>query len=179
MNKNTIGRRYASALFQLLDQSGIEPARSALSALQQGLDEAPALRHVLASPVFNFEEKQAVLNELSQRMQAPPVMRDFLTQLLKKNRAMLLPEISEAFAELADQQQGVQQVWVGSAKPLQSTEKEQIKQGLSQTLHHGVEVAFEVDPHLIAGLRIKIGSRVFDNTVLGRLTGMHDQLTKG
>lgn len=179
MNKSTIGRRYASALFQLLDQSGIEPARSALSALRQGLEETPALKHVLASPVFNFEEKQAVLNELSQRMQAPSVMRDFLTQLLKKNRAMLLPEISEAFAELADQQQGVQQVWVGSAKPLQPAEKEQIKQDLSQTLHHGVEVAFEIDPHLIAGLRIKIGSRVFDNTVLGRLTGMHDQLTKG
>lgn len=179
MNKSTIGRRYASALFQLLDQSGIESARSALSALRQGLEEIPALKHVLASPVFNFEEKQAVLTELSQRMEAPSVMRDFLTQLLKKNRAMLLPEISEAFAELADQQQGVQQVWVGSATPLPSAEKEQIKQDLSQTLHHGVEVAFEVDPHLIAGLRIKIGSRVFDNTVLGRLTGMHDQLTKG
>jgi F-type H+-transporting ATPase subunit delta len=179
VNKSTIGRRYASALFQLLDQSGVESARSALSALRRGLEETPALKHVLASPVFTFEEKQTVLNELSQRMQAPPVMRDFLTQLLKKNRAMLLPEISEAFAELADQQQGVQQVWVGSAKSLQSEEKKQIKQDLSQMLHHEVEVAFEVDPHLIAGLRIKIGSRVFDNTILGRLTGMHDQLTKG
>ena len=179
MNKSTIGRRYASALFQLLDQSGIEPARSALGALQQGLEDTPALKHVLASPVFNFEEKQAVLNELSQRMQAPPVMRDFLTQLLKKNRAILLPEIAEAFAELADQQKGIQQVWVGSAKPLDSAEKEQIKHALTQTLHHGVEVAFEVDPQLIAGLKMKIGSRVFDNTVLGRLTSMHDQLMKG
>ena len=179
MNKSTIGRRYASALFQLLDQSGIEPARSALSALQQGMEEAPGLKHVLVSPVFNFEEKQAVLNELSQRMHAPPVMRDFLTQLLKKNRAILLPEISEAFAKLADQQQGIQQVWVGSAKPLDLGEKDQIKDTLTRTLHHGVEVVFEVDPHLIAGLKIKIGSRVFDNTMLGRLTSMHDQLIKG
>lgn len=179
MNKSTIGRRYASALFQLLDQSGIEPARSALGALQQSLEETHALKHVLASPVFNFEEKQAVLSELSQRMQSPPVMRDFLTQLLKKNRAILLPEIAEAFAELADQQQGIQQVWVGSAKPLDSVGREQITHELTQSLHHGVEVAFEVDPQLIAGLKIKIGSRVFDNTVLGRLTSIHDQLTKG
>jgi F-type H+-transporting ATPase subunit delta len=179
VNKSTIGRRYASALFQLLDQSGIGPARSALGALQQGLEETPAFKHLLASPVFNFEEKQGVLNELSQRMQAPPVMRDFLIQLLKKNRAILLPEISEAFAELADQQQGIQPVWVGSAKPLDSAEKEQIKNTLTQTLQHGVEVAFEVDPDLIAGLKIKIGSRVFDNTMLGRLTSMHDQLMKG
>jgi F-type H+-transporting ATPase subunit delta len=179
VNKSTIGRRYASALFQLLDPSGIEPARNALHAFQQSLDNTPALKHVLASPVFNFEEKQAVLNEFSQRLQAPPVMRDFLTQLLKKNRAMLLPEISEAFAELADQQKGIQQVSVGSAKPLNTSEKENIKQQLTQTLHHGVEVAFEVDPQLIAGLKITIGSRVFDNTVLGRLTNMQDQLMKG
>lgn len=137
------------------------------------------MKHVLASPIFNFEEKQAVLNELSQQLHAPPVMRDFLTQLLEKNRAILLPEISEAFAELADQQQGIQQVWVGSAKSLNSSEKEQIKNELVKTLQHGVEVAFEVDPHLMAGLKIKIGSWVFDNTVLGRLTSMHDQLMKG
>ncbi len=179
MNKSTIGRRYASALFQLLDPSGIEPARSALGALHHGLEATPALKHVLASPVFSFEEKQAVLNEVSQRMQAPPVLRDFFTQLLKKNRAHLLPEISEAFAELADQQQGIQPVWIGSAKPLDAAEKEQIRQKLTQTLHRDVDVAYDIDPRLMAGLKIKIGSRVFDNTVLGRLTSMHDQLTKG
>lgn len=179
MNKSTIGRRYASALFQLLDQSGIEPARNALGALRQGVEATPALKHVLASPVFSFEEKQAVLNELSRRMESPPVLRDFFTQLLKKNRAFLLPEIAEAFAELADQQQGIQPVWVGSAKALAPAEKEAITKQLTQTLNHEVETAFEVDPDLIAGLKIKIGSRVFDNTVLGRLTSMHDQLTKG
>jgi F-type H+-transporting ATPase subunit delta len=143
------------------------------------LDETPAFKHVLASPVFTFEEKQAVLNELSRRMEAPPVIQDFFTQLLKKNRGYLLPEIAEAFAVLADQQQGVQPVWVGSAKSLDAAEKEQIKQRLTQTLRHEVELDFEVDPRLLAGLKIKIGSRVFDNTVLGRLTSMHDQLTKG
>ena len=106
MKESTIGRRYASALFQLLDESGVEPARSALGSLTQGLEDTPALKHVLASPVFKFEEKQVVLEELCQRMQAPQVVRDFLNQLLKSNRAVLLPEISHAFAELADQAKG-------------------------------------------------------------------------
>ena len=180
MNKSTIGRRYASALFQLLDESGIGPARNTLETFSRGLTENPALKHVVASPVFNFEEKQAVLDELSQRMQAPPVMRDFLTQLLKKNRAILLPEISEAFAELADQQKGIQQVSVDSATPLDAKQKAQIKRELTQTLHQEVEVDFTVQPHLIAGLKLKIGSRVFDNTVVGRLASLQNQLlTKG
>ena len=179
MNQSLIGRRYASALFQLLDESGVEPARNALESLTQGLEDTPALKHVLASPVFKFEEKQVVLEELCQRMQAPPVMRGFLNQLLKNNRAVMLPEISQAFAELADQQKGIQQIRVSSAKPLDVTEQEQVKRELTQTLGQAVDVVFDVEPHLMAGLKIYIGSRVFDNTVLGRLTSMQDQLTKG
>jgi len=179
VNQSTIGRRYASALFQLLEESGIEPARNALSSLAQGLEDTPALKHVLASPVFKYEEKQVVLAELCQRLQAPPVMLDFLNQLLKTNRAILLPEISQAFSDLADQQKGIQQLRVSSAKPLEATEQEQVKRELSETLGRSVDVVFEVEPKLIAGLKIYIGSQVFDNTVLGRLTSMQDQLTKG
>lgn len=179
MNKSTIGRRYASALFQLLDESGIEPARNALESIGRGLSENPDLKHVLASPVFKFEEKQAVLDEISHHAHAPAVIRDFFTQLLKKNRAILLPEIAEAFADLADREQGIQKVWVTSAMKLGATEQQHIQSQLSQTLKHDVGVTFEVNPKLVAGLQIKIGSLVFDNTVLGRLTSLQAQLTKG
>ena len=169
MNQSTIGRRYASALFQLLDESSIEPARNALGSLTQGLEDTPALKHVLASPVFKFEEKQVVLDELCLRMQAPFVMRDFLHQLLKNNRAILLPEISQAFSDLADQKKGIQQIRVSSAKPLEATDQEQVKRELSDTLGQSVDVVFEVQSDLIAGLKIHIGSQVFDNTVLGKI----------
>jgi len=147
--------------------------------LAQGLEDTPALKHVLASPVFKYEEKQVVLQELCQRLQAPPVMLDFLNQLLKTNRAVLLPEISQAFSDLADEQKGIQQLRVSSAKPLGATDQDQVKRELSETLGRSVDVVFEVEPKLIAGLKIYIGSQVFDNTVLGRLTSMQDQLTKG
>ena len=179
MNKSTIGRRYASALFQLLDQSGLEPARSALRSLTQGLEETPALKHVLASPVFKFEEKQAVLEELCQSMEAPPVVGEFLKQLLRSNRGDLLPEISHSFGELVDQQKGIQHVQISSAKPLDVTEQEQVKRELTQTLGQKVDVRFEVEPRLIGGLIIYIGSLVFDNTVKGRLASIQHQLTKG
>jgi F-type H+-transporting ATPase subunit delta len=179
VNKSTIGRRYASALFQLLDESGIEAARNTLGVISQGLEEIPALRHVLASPVFRFEEKQGVLDELSQRTQAPAVVKDFFTQLLKKNRALLLPEIAEAFGDLVDRHKGILKVFVTTAKELGVKEKEAMTTQLGQALKQEVGVTFEVNPQLIAGVQIKIGSRTFDNTVLGRLTSLQAQLTKG
>lgn len=179
MNQSTIGRRYASALFQLLDASGIEPARNALGSLTRGLEDTPDLRHVLASPVFTLEEKQVVLEQLCQRMQAPPIMRGFLGQLLKNNRAVLLPEISQAFSDLADEQKGIQQIHVMSAKSLDATEQAQVTSELTSSLGRALDVVFEVKPELISGLKINIGSQVFDNTVLGRLTSMQEKLTKG
>jgi len=179
VNQSTIGRRYASALFQLLDVSGIEPARNALGVLAHGLEDTPDLRHVLASPIFTLEEKQVVLKELCLHVQAPSIIGDFLTQLLKNNRAVLLPEIYLAFSSLADEQKGIQQIHVISAKSLDATEQVQVTHELTSSLGHAVDVAFEVRPELISGLKIHIGSQVIDNTVLGRLTSMQDQLTKG
>ncbi len=179
MNKSTIGRRYATALFQLLDESGVESARSALECIASALTSTPTLKHVFASPVFTFQEKQAVLDELSHRTQAPPVLRDFFTQLLKKNRVILLSEIAESFAALADQHKGIQKVSVTSAVAFEAADQQHIHSQLSQILNHDVGVTFEVNPKLIAGMQIKIGSLVFDNTVLGRLASLQSQLTKG
>jgi F-type H+-transporting ATPase subunit delta len=66
--KTAVARRYAQALFELLDVSGIEPTRVALTGLGQAIKESVELRHVVASPVFGAKEKIAVLTELGSRV---------------------------------------------------------------------------------------------------------------
>ena len=179
MNKSAVARRYATALFNLLEPLSVERARDGLRTLSHLLTESSSLKHVLASPVFVFEEKRAVLNELSERSESPPVMKGFLDQLLKKNRVTILPEISHAFSELADQRKGIQQVWVSSGQPLGTMEQQDMQTQLRSHLHKDVEVTFRTDPNLVAGVQIQIGSQVFDNTVRGRLTKMRALLVKG
>ncbi len=72
-----------------------------------------------------------------------------------------------------------QQIHVFSAKSLDAAEQAQVTRELTGSLGRTVDVVFEVQSELISGLKIHIGSQVFDNTVLGRLTSMQDQLTKG
>ncbi|HEU0067663.1 MAG TPA: F0F1 ATP synthase subunit delta, partial [Nitrospiraceae bacterium] len=73
MIKTAVARRYAQALFELLDVSNIERTRVALTELGQAIKDSAELRHVVASPVFGAEDKIAVLAELGSRLGCPPI----------------------------------------------------------------------------------------------------------
>jgi F-type H+-transporting ATPase subunit delta len=176
--KTAVARRYAKALFELLDQSNIEAKRGTLNGLGQAIKESFSLRHVVASPAFGVEEKIGVLTELGGRFGCPPVGKAFLGQLVKKNRVRFLPDIAEAFAKLVDQSKGTQQVTVSSAAILPKTEQDRIKTRLRETLKREVDVTFQTDPVHLAGLQIRIGSNVVDSTVRGRLKAMQSLLTR-
>jgi F-type H+-transporting ATPase subunit delta len=174
--KTAVARRYAQALFELLDQSHIEAMRRTLNGLGQAMKESSSLRHVVSSPVFGAEEKIVVLTELGERLGGPPDGKAFFSQLVKKNRVGFLPDIAEAFGKLVDQSKGTQQVTVASATALSPAEQDRIKGRLRETLKREVEVTFHTDATHLAGLRIHIGSTVVDSTVRGRLNAMQSLL---
>ena len=178
MIKTAVARRYAQALFELLDVSSIEPTRVALTGLGQAIKDSVPLRHVIASPAFGAEDKIAVLAELGSRLGCPPVGKTFLSQLVKKNRVGFLPEIAEAFTKLADAAKGTQQITVSSAAALPPAEQDRISTRLRDMLKRQVDITFHTDARYIAGMQIRLGSTVVDSTVLGRLQAMQSVLTK-
>lgn len=178
MIKTAVARRYARALFELLDQSNIEATRGTLNGLGQAMKDSASLRHVVASPVFGVDDKIAVLTELGARFGCPPAGKAFISQLVKKNRVGFLAEIAEAFAKLVDESKGTQQVAVSSATALSPAEQDRIKTRLRETLKRDVDVTFQTDASHLAGVRIQIGSTVVDGTVRGRLKDMQSLLTR-
>ena len=179
MTKNTVARRYAQALFRLLDKESLESAQAGLHALSTALQESTALKHVLASPVFTLEEKASVLTACSERAGCPPTMGRFCEQLLKKNRVGVLPEIAEAFRDLMDREKGKQQVSITSAKNIDANARQDLQSKLQALLKRPVDIAFKEDSSLLAGIQIRIGSKVYDSSVKGQLQKMRAQLVKG
>jgi F-type H+-transporting ATPase subunit delta len=176
--KTAVARRYAQALFELLDQAHIEATRGTLDGLAGAVKDSAPLRHVVASPAFGVDEKISVLTELGERLGCPPTGKAFISQLVKKNRVKFLPDIAEAFSRLVDQSKGTQKVFVSSAIALSSAEQDRIKARLRDTLKRDVDVQFETDPRHLAGIQIHIGSTVVDSTVRGRLRALQSLLTK-
>ena len=178
MLKTAVARRYAQALFELLDQSNIEATRGSLNGLAQAMKDSSSLRHVVASPAFGVADKIAVLTELAGRFGSAPAVKGFLGQLVKKNRVGFLPDIADAFGKLVDRSKGTQPVVVSSAAALPAAEQDRIKTRLRETLKREVDVTFQTDPAHLAGLQIYIGSTVVDSTVRGRLNAMQTLLTR-
>jgi F-type H+-transporting ATPase subunit delta len=176
--KTAVARRYAQALFELLDQSTIEATRGTLNGLSQAMKDSASLRHVVASPAFGLDDKIAVLTELGGRFGCPPTGKAFLAQLVRKNRVGFLPEIAEAFARLVDESKGTQRVTVSSATTLSAAEQDDIKRRLRDSLKRDVDVTFQTDASYLAGVRIQIGSAVVDSTVRGRLNDIQSLLTR-
>ena len=166
-------------MFNLLDASKVESARDGLLEISQLLHHSTDFKHVLASPVFSLEEKQGVLSKLIQKVESPAILTEFFGQLFKKNRIGFLPEIAEAFEEIVEERRNIQHVWVSSARDISEKEKNEIQTQLGSQLKQDVKVSFETNSNLIAGMEIRIGSRVFDNSVRGKLINMRALLEKG
>jgi F-type H+-transporting ATPase subunit delta len=175
---SSVTRRYAKALFDLVDGSAAEATGAALLRLSQTLSSTLQLRHLLASPAFSTDEKLAVLSLLCEKLDAPPILKRFLGQLVKRNRIVQLAEIAEAFDALVDEARGRRKVQVYSPKAFSRDEEKQLRTRLRDLLRHEVEVEFSTQPSLLSGLQIRIGSIVYDSTLRARLTAMQSFLSK-
>ncbi|MCP9451077.1 MAG: ATP synthase F1 subunit delta [Nitrospira sp.] len=178
MIKTAVARRYARALFELLDPATIEATQETLNGLGRALKESADLRYVLASPTFAADEKIVILAELSGRFHCPPEGRAFLGQLVRKHRIGFLPEIAEAFNRLVDQARKVQRVSVSSARALSPDEQEQMTAKLREALKREVAVTFRTDASLLAGIRVQIENKEVDGTVRGRLQDIRSLLAQ-
>lgn len=176
--KTAVARRYAKALFGLIEMGQVEATRDGLVALADAVATSVSLKHILASPAFSLNDKRAVLESISERLGCPPIMGQLLAQLIKKNRVGLLSEIATEFAILADRQKGMQPVEVLSAAPFTAEHQEQLRSRLRTLLQRDVDLTFHTKPTLLAGLQIRIGSTLFDSTVRTRLNTMRTLVTK-
>jgi F-type H+-transporting ATPase subunit delta len=175
---SSVTRRYAKALFDLVEPSTAEAAGAALLRLSETITTTAPLRHLLASPAFSVDEKLTVLSLLCERLGAPSIVNRFVGQLVKRNRIAQLAEIAEAFEALVDEAKARRKVQVRSARPLGREEEKHLRTRLRDLLRHDVDVEFLTQPSLLSGLQVRIGSLVYDSTARSRLTAMQSFLTK-
>jgi F-type H+-transporting ATPase subunit delta len=119
-----------------------------------------------------------VLLELADRLGCPSVGKNFLDQLVRKNRVGFLPDIADAFTKLLYEAKGKEQVIVSAATALPPQEQDRIRMRLRDALKRDVEVTFQANAAHVAGLHIRLGSTVVDSTIQGRFTAMQRLLTK-
>jgi F-type H+-transporting ATPase subunit delta len=176
--QKVIARRYAKALFGLLKPSEIQAARDGLRLLAGAYAESREFRELLLSPIFSGDQKLAVLRRLAAKSGVPAMTERFLIHIVKKSRIGQLREISDAFAELADRVSNRTSVELRSARELSDETRASIHARLEQATRGAVDVTTVTDPSLLGGLRIRIGSTVYDGSLRGQLDRLRTVLTR-
>lgn len=178
MIQTAIARRYAKALFGLVEQSDIGPTATTLRLLADTVTVSREFRALLLSPVFTREQKAAVVTQLATKAGCPTITGRFLTHVVRKNRIAQIREISEAFSRLADQASNRTVIRVAVARPLAEEQQAAIRTKLEQVTSSQIDLAIHVDPAVIGGMEIRIGSTVYDGTVRGQLAQLRSALAK-
>ena len=172
-------QRYAAAVFDMSITSGeVDAVDNGLTALGKLIDGDAALARVLKSPLYKSEEKSAVLATLTEKLGMPELARKFVGVVALNRRAGELPAIAKSFAEKAAKHRGASRVVARVAKPISKNQTLDLESAVSKALGRSVTVDVEVDPALIGGLQLKMGSRLVDASIRTKLNNLTN-LMKG
>ncbi len=161
--------RYVKALFAAAEKAGSRA--EVLTELQQLdglLGGAPELVAALEDPRLPPAAKKKVLDAAGLES-ATPLLRDFVGLCLDKGRSEVVLEAAEEFQRLDREARGVVVARVQTVAPMDDAMRASVKAKLEELTAKSVELEEEVEPSLIGGLRIFIGSRMFDGSVRRRL----------
>lgn len=172
-------KRYAAAVFDLaLDTGEVDAVEAGLTALAKTIEGDAALSRAMKSPLHAAEDKAGVLALLSEKLGLPDLARRAAGVAALNRRAGDLPAIARAFAERAALHRGATHVLARVARPISNAQTLDLESAVSSALGRKVSVEVEVDPALIGGLQLRMGSRVIDASVRTRLNSLTN-LMKG
>ncbi len=176
MSQRTVTRRYATALYQEADASGVlEAVDDDVLLLRNSIESNRELSRFFTSPVIPQEKKDTILQKLLGDRIDGLTLR-FLRLLVEKDRETLTKEVLDEYQSLRDEQRGIVDANVTVARPLTDDDQEALLQALEQKTGKDVRLHVEEDSDLIGGLVIRIGDRVFDGSVRSQLSALHDRL---
>ena len=165
--------RYALAVFELAqEERAVETVAADFATLKQLMADSPDLTRLIRAPVFSRAEQAAGMNGVLHRMEASPLTRRFILLLASKRRLFALQDIIRAYRRLVAKQKGEIAAQVTSARPLSDDETAELKSILRSKLSKDVNLEARVDPSLLGGLIVKVGSRMIDSSLRTKLNGL-------
>ncbi|WP_425410583.1 F0F1 ATP synthase subunit delta [Hyphococcus sp.] len=165
-----VAGRYAAALFDLAKEAGaIETVESELGALQTAIDQSADLRGFLKSPVYDNAEQMGVISALAEKAALSTLVSNFLKLIAKNRRLFALEDMLRAFMKLAADERGEVSAQAATAAPMSDDQIKALRLEIEALVGKAVNLETRVDPDLLGGLVVKIGSKMVDASLRTKL----------
>lgn len=168
-----IAGRYATALFDMARDAGqLDAVAQDLDAISAMLAESADLVRLVRSPAFSREDQAKAIAAVAEKAGLSDLVRRFLGVTAANRRLFAIADIIAAFRALRRHHRGEAIAEVISAVPLDDAQLAQLKSSLSSEAAGNVVISAKVDPDLIGGLVVKLGSRMIDASVRNKLNNL-------
>ena len=162
--------RYASALFDLASEQGnVSAVESDLESIGEAIRVSDDLAALIRNPRISRDAAAGAMNGIARLLKLSPLTQNFLGVLSGNRRLGKLPEIVRAFASIAAAQRGEVSAEVTSAHPLSAAQLSALSAKLKAREGKEVKLKASVDPAILGGLVVRIGSRQIDSSIRTRL----------
>jgi F-type H+-transporting ATPase subunit delta len=168
-----VAGRYATALFELAkEEAKLEKVAADLTRFNEALDAFEDMKRLVMSPVFSAEEQGRALSAILDKIGIEGLTKNFLLLVARNRRLFATPDMIRAFRAMLARERGEASATVTSAAKLTETQVTALKQALKAALHKEVMLDEQVDPSLVGGLVVKVGSRMVDTSLRTRLNSL-------
>ena len=180
MSVETLSRRYASALADVVEKTGeAETVKSELRQWVEMMASSRDLSEAFGSPAIAHLSKEAVLEQLIAKSAPSKTTANFLRVLLRNGRITELAAFSDKFELVLEERAGIITAKITSARELGEGEKSGLQSSIENMTGRKVKLEFDTDENLIGGVVTRIGSTVYDGSVRTQLENLRQQLVNG
>ena len=171
--------RYARALAAVVSDQQLDliAAQGQLENFANLLEESTELREVLQNPSIPEAQKLKVLDSLAPRLGLSRPIRNFIAVVTHHQRLHELRDMISAYANIADENSGIAEVEITTARPLDPGNRRLLEQQVARLAGEPrIQATYREDPSLLGGAVVKLGSTVYDGSVRGQLEQMRQRL---
>jgi F-type H+-transporting ATPase subunit delta len=165
--------RYATAVFELAQEAGVLDAVAGdFAALRNAIHASPDFARLVQSPAFSRETQARALKPILEKMGVNSLTAQFIQLVTSKRRLFALEGIIGAYNRKLARMRGEVEAEIISARALSAAETAELSRVLKATLGREPRLSTRVDPHLLGGLVVKLGSRMIDTSIRTKLNGI-------
>ena len=176
---NSTSKSYAIALYELSkENSELDKVEEGMKSLNKLLDVSADFKEMILSPIVAKEDKKNVILTIADQNNFSTILKKFLGFLAIKNRLFFLGKIIESFISLVSTSKGELKAKLVSSKKLSIEEKKNIQLELSKDFKSPLNIDYEYDPDLIAGLIIQVGSVMVDTSIKTKLKKLEKSMVE-
>lgn len=162
--------RYASALFELADeQKKLDKVAENLTALKAAIGESAELRELIRSPLYGRDDQAKAMAALLDKMGVEDLTRSFVLVIVRNRRLFALRQIADAYLVELARRRGEVTAEVTAAGELSEEQKKALTEALNKSVSGKVQLDVKIDPAILGGLIVRIGSRMIDSSVRSKL----------